>query len=155
MLTKHRDLAAGIFLLLMGVVMQIASWGIPRGAEMNIGADLMPKVISGLLVLFGLGVVIQGMVFAGAERAAGQKRKGSGLAVLLSLVFLGVYIGLLSRVGFIIMTMLYLYAQTTLYAPKEKRNHLLFAAVSVLATILVYLVFAKGFKLMLPAGVLG
>jgi Tripartite tricarboxylate transporter TctB family. len=154
MLTKHRDLLAGAFLVLMGVVMQIASWSIPRGVSMNYGADVMPKMVSALLALFGVAVVLQSrfLVRSGETKAA---KPGNGKAVVLSLVFLAVYIGLLSRVGFIIMTALYLFAQTLLYAPREKRNHLLFAVISVVVTVAVYLIFAKGFKLILPYGVLG
>lgn len=156
MLTKYRDFTAGLFLLSLGALMLATSGSIPKGAEMGVGADFMPKLMSILLIVSGGAVMLMGWYRNNtlSARSEAEERTRPG-AVVLSLVNLGVFIALLSRIGFIPMTFAYIFLQTELFSPPERRSHGKFTVISAVATAAIYLIFAKGFKILLPAGLLG
>lgn len=162
MLTKHKDLSSGIFLLILGVVMFISAQTIPTGAEMGASSAFMPKVVSVMLIICGTLVAIQGRprkesVPSGESEAEGGE-KSNYKALIFSLIALVIYIALMSSVGFIITTVVYLFVQILIFAPKEKRTKrdlIVFGIVSVVFTVAVYLIFVYGFALMLPSGILG
>ena len=54
-----------------------------------------------------------------------------------------------------ISSVVYLIVQMTVLAPKEKRNYLLFAVISVAVSVVVYYLFRNGLNVLLPAGLLG
>jgi hypothetical protein len=148
--------------MLLGVAFFISSFGIPRGAEMGVGADFMPKVLSVLLFLCGGLIMVQARVRASnqaeAEKApdlAESPQSENNRSLLLTLVYLALFIGLLDKIGFIIMTFLYAFFQILLFAPREKRNYIRFGIIAAAWTILLYFIFVKGFRIMLPGGILG
>lgn len=56
------------------------------------------------------------------------------------------------------MQTVYLFAQITILAPKEKRGIkgiILFAVIAVVVCVAVYFIFRFGLNVMLPAGILG
>jgi hypothetical protein len=162
MSARYKDLCSGLFLTLLGFAFFISSFGIPRGAEMGVGADFMPKVLSVLLLLLGGLITLQARNRvsdqAGVEKAPDAvepPRNENGRSLPLSLLYLALFIVLLDRIGFIVMTFLYAFFQILLFAPREKRNYILFGIIAAVLTILVYFIFVKGFKMMLPGGILG
>jgi len=66
-----------------------------------------------------------------------------------------IYVVLLGPVGFPIMTALYLYLQFIVLTPvNQKVRHLLYAAIAVVTSAVIYLLFREAFDLLLPAGLL-
>ncbi|WP_313506270.1 tripartite tricarboxylate transporter TctB family protein, partial [Stutzerimonas kunmingensis] len=66
-----------------------------------------------------------------------------------------IYVVLLGPVGFPIMTALYLYLQFIVLTPVDhKVRHLPYAAIAVVTSAVIYLLFREAFDLLLPAGLL-
>ncbi len=61
----------------------------------------------------------------------------------------------MEKVGFLISSIVYLFAQMVILAPKEKRNFLLLAVIAVVFNIVVYFIFRNALNVMLPKGILG
>lgn len=156
MISKYKDVISGAALLALGVLLFATSFSIPRGAEMGVGAGFMPKLMSILLAIAGLVMVVQGKAAAVQAKDKAAEIDGANYkAVVLSLVYLGLFVALLSRLGFVITTFAYIFFQTILFCPVDRRNYKIITLVAVVATALIYIIFAKGFKLLLPAGILG
>lgn len=161
MAVKYKDFGSGLFMLLLGLALFISSQSIPTGAEMGAGPDFMPKLMSALLAISGTILTVQGWFSKRSSNPDGTAKpaeKRDYAAVILSLVYLLAYILLLTRIGFLVMTVLYTFLQISLFAPKEKRgrkNYVLFGIISVAATVVIYFIFVYGFNLLLPAGILG
>jgi hypothetical protein len=68
---------------------------------------------------------------------------------------MALYALLITKVGFLITTTVYLFIQINILSPKQSRKHLMFAIISVVASVVIYYIFVKVFNLMLPAGILG
>ena len=152
---KYKDIYAGTFILILGASLFAASFGVPRGAAVTIGSDFMPKVTCGLMTVLGLFITWNGIRSAGSFKENGEEPATKHYkALLASIGLLFLYMYLLVPVGFVIMTALYVTAQTMVLAPREKRNIIKFAAVGVIASAVIYYIFRNVFILMLPAGIL-
>lgn len=73
--------------------------------------------------------------------------------VILSFTALFLYIGLLEKIGFVIMTVLFLSAEILILTPKEKRNYLLAVVTGIVGSGVLYFVFGKTLHILLPAGI--
>ena len=76
--------------------------------------------------------------------------------VIASFVALGIYVGLMDLVGFVIMTILYTFVQILILTPKEKwsKNVLPAGIVALVAGFLLYYLFKVQLSVLLPAGIL-
>lgn len=162
---KIKDIVAGAAILLLGGVMFITSFSISSGANTGMGPAFMPRLLSGLLAVLGTVILIGGAKHARTEKQEQQpepseegKKKPDYISVILSVCFLLVYIAAIKPVGFMLSSMVYLFAQINLFTwkmEKMKTSRLFYLVISVVAAVVVFYIFTKGFKLMLPAGFLG
>jgi putative tricarboxylic transport membrane protein len=163
---KFKDVIAGGFVSLLGLMMFIMSYGIKTisGETADPGSAFMPKIGAALLFIFGMGILIEGMqkyrsgrIKADTSETVSEKRRKLR-AVLLTLGLIGVYIFLLNIIGFIYATILYLFIQIVVLAPAGKRNaknYLYFGVIAVVLSVSVYYLFYEVFSMMLPAGIIG
>ena len=152
---KYNDVCSGIFLLILGGILLVASFSIPAGAAVNIGSDFMPKVTCVLLTVLGIIIVWNGRGYAkDFDVASYQKAENNYPDLAKSVLALFLYMLLLVPIGFLIMTTVYVFAQAMILAPKERRNPVLFAVIGLLTAVVVYVIFRHIFILMLPTGIL-
>lgn len=150
------DVISGLVIFSIGLVLLISSLQLPRGNELQMGADFMPKVVSGLLTVLGACFTIT--AFIKRDNAPARASKLSRTEVMrfcTAFAFFFCYIFFLESVGFIIMTTLYIIAQSWFITPKEKRRPVFLVILAVSVAVIVYVIFVFGLKLMLPAGILG
>ena len=164
MTKAKKDLFSGIFLVLFAAALLIGSFTIKSKVEMAVGPDFIPKIVSTLLLVLGAVITFQGYRAVRANKNTKQdeqsdeNEKGKSekwKSAIATMVLMVVYAAVISSVGFLISTAIYAFLQMLLLAPKEKRNPVKFLIISVISTVVIYLAFTKGFKLMLPAGILG
>lgn len=164
MTKAKKDLFSGIFLVLFAAALLIGSFTIKSKVEMAVGPDFIPKIVSTLLLVLGAVITFQGYIAVRANKNTKQdeqsdeNEKGKSekwKSAIATMVLMVVYAAVISSVGFLISTTIYAFLQMLLLAPKEKRNPVKFLIISVISTVVIYLAFTKGFKLMLPAGILG
>ena len=73
---------------------------------------------------------------------------------VITLLFITVYISLMKPLGFILSTIIYLFAQILLIAPRDKKKPVFILILSVVVSVALYAIFVKGFSVILPAGIL-
>ena len=161
-----------VVIMLFYIYMFGASWSLKAFDNDYIGSDFMPKVVTVLGFVCTMKVFLEQVGIALKERKAiiaaggdprihlfdGQKHPISYYVhkyiTIITLVFIAIYIWLMKPLGFILSTMIYLFAQIMLIAPSEKRKPVFILILSVLVSVALYAVFVKGFSVMLPAGIL-
>jgi putative tricarboxylic transport membrane protein len=137
----------------------------------RLGAEFAPRLVAIGIAALSLVLVIQGLRKAKLERdqeTPMEKHEESGLdeaetpkglrkyfSVLLTVLLIIGYIGLMPFLGFLLSSFFYLFIQICMLSPKNQRNYILFAGVSLIVSIFVYYVFKYLLNLMLPAGILG
>ena len=158
---RCRDLILGILLLALGITYTVMAQNIKQGNKLiqrNVGtfahARIIPTMLGILLTILAVILIIQGVLKFLKDDGAQPKKMSrvDMFSILLTFAAMIIYIILLPELGFMLSTMLYLFCQITILAPKEKRNYLLFAIVAVVFTIIAFVAFRIGLTQMLPRG---
>ena len=159
---KRTTILIGIFFLLISIVLFISATSIPVPNALAIGGDFMPKVMAVLLIICAIGFVVVGIAQKPTqvpENNPSKKeqrmdaKRWSLFAIEFALLF--IYLYLLIPVGFILMTSIYIFVQAWVITVKEERSLIKMAIIAIIASVIIYFIFVKGFHLMLPAGLLG
>lgn len=161
------NMFAGGLLFAFGTAYFILSWQIPNFKGLGappIDAKFVPRLWGGLLMLLSLIVFLRGLreylqlKKEGKLEASGKSIKDTIIEnreVILTFLCLLIYIWLLQPVGFIIMSALYIFAESMILTPKGKRKPLIAAVVGIVAATVVDFAFVNLLHVLLPAGILG
>lgn len=155
---RKENFAIFAILTILDVIVFLNIRQIPSGGKLGVGADFMPKIVCILLALCAAGFLIQALRSPKAEKAqkkSGEIQKSSMIRFAAAMGLLLIYALLLQPVGFIIMTIVYIFFQSLLMVPEEKRSYKTSAILAVTAAIVIYFVFSRGLSMQLPEGILG
>ena len=154
---KYWDLASGIFLLVFSIVLFIGAQNVKTLSISSVGSGTFPSFISVLLAIVSVVIIVGGAKKAREpdEKQTQNNEKQRFWAVLATFGIMALYALLMPKVGFIITTIAYLFAQMYIMAAKEHQKPILFGIISIVTSVSVYYMFVKVFSLMLPAGILG
>ncbi|MEN1969578.1 tripartite tricarboxylate transporter TctB family protein [Lentibacillus sp. N15] len=138
-----------IVLILIAIVYLVLSFRLPAYAYVPVDSDIVP---------IGLGVILlflSGMLYfikdQEKEEASDHITKRDLPAVLGVICFTIVYIALLEVIGFLIMTVLFLFLCSLFLG---YRKHWVNAIISLILPILIYLLFVEFLQVQLPTGIL-
>lgn len=158
---KRVTILTGVFFLIFSVLLFVSAMSIPAPSTLTKGGDYMPKVMAVFLLLCSLGHIAAGLrkkpkLEESAKSETGQTMgRKQWIMFAIEFVLLFTYLYLLKTIGFLIMTSAYIFIQAWIITVKEEREPVKMAVISVVSTAAIYLIFVKGFKLLLPAGILG
>ena len=182
-LMQNKELLVGVIFLVVGIAYFALAFTIPiydaYGGSSVVDSAFVPKVIGVLLIVLS---VLQ-LVFASrasknippAEPAAksaeaaeedgefkvedwdddAANRNADTKALIAIFAILIVYMALMSTLGFMISSALFLFATMMLLTPKQKRKLPVIIILSVVVAVGVYSLFVYGLDMVLPAGILG
>ncbi len=153
MLKKYGDLWAGAFLTALSVLFTIFSVQIIQAEGSLMGAGFLPVIVFGCLDVLSIMLLVRGIRTSKVTEVEVPEYVHNYLGVALSFIALILYAVLLKTVGFVIMTALFLCFEIYLVSKTEERKPINFV-IAIVAAILIYLVFAKGFGIRLPNGLL-
>ena len=74
--------------------------------------------------------------------------------VIISFLLLFFYLLFLNKIGFIILTTIYLFCEILILTEKEKRRYLFAFIIAAGSSLILYFVFYKGLHVLLPVGIL-
>lgn len=158
---NKKELIIGVAMLGASIAYLVMAYRVP--GHDGIDAATVPTLLAILLCLLGALQTLSAIgnrVRPAAESDADAPEQTSAsvvepLTVLKTLGLILIYVVLLGPVGFPIMTALYLYLQFIVLTPvNQKVRHLLYAAIAVVTSAVIYLLFREAFDLLLPAGLL-
>ena len=147
-MTLRADHVAGAFFTAFGVLVFGISGDLPFGSLSMPGSGMMPKLVTALMMLFGLALILgaaESQPFADIDWS---DRNHAALVVIIAAIATSLY----QHLGFIITMTLLVF---TLLVVVERRNLLRAAAYSVGLTIIAWWVFGKALKAPLETGILG
>lgn len=150
----------GIFFVALGIALIAGAGALPKSKVMEIGPDFMPRLVGIIILVLALLLLfwtVKGLKKHVSEvEASGYKDTADYKRVLFSLVASIVYVNVLSPIGFIISTLVYLFVQITILTPdahRTKKDLIQYLVIDVVFTFVVYFLFRYGFKIVLPAGI--
>ena len=160
---KCKDVILGIVMLLFSGAYLFYAQQIktrPKLTPSYASARIMPTLLGVLLMVLSIICIIQGVrklrkaSAEGAAEAVSESGKGDLIAVVLTFAVIIGYTLILPSLGFCLSTVIYLFLQMNVLAPKDKRSYLLFAIVAVAFTMFVFVAFRVGLQQLLPRGII-
>ena len=146
----HRNLAAGVVLLAVGIGYGFAVGQLPdRTLPDTPGPAFFPSLIAFGLIGLSAALIVQGLITIRQRRGelSGYRLPGRGR---LALGGFAAYLLLLPYAGFVLAGVPFCGALAVLYG--ERRPAIAVAA-AVLIPLSLYIVFSTGFQVLLPRGV--
>lgn len=147
----RRDTVVGTFAVLLGAFYSVMTAELPRA---TIGSPLaplfFPAILGGLMILFGIGVIVVDRKKAAGGDAEKKKAKdpGYGKLVVGTLLLCGAYGLAFEHFGYMVSTLPFLLALLTLInEPKRWKANLI---ITFVFTLTLWVVFVKGFHITLP-----
>lgn len=124
----------------------------------------IPYLWGGFLLVLSLWIIVRGLRKRKKYLAEGGKIEKSSLKdallerreVVASFVSLALYVGLMDLVGFVIMTILYVFVQILILTPRDKweKTYVPAAITAVVSGVLLFYVFRYLLNVLLPVGIL-
>lgn len=153
---RVRDLVLGIFFLVLSIAIYVAAAHLPPSLLGGIGSDFMPRIIAVITGILSVLQILNGIneLKKPEEESDAEEDKPEYIRVVLTIAAFTIYVFVLSSVGFLPSTIVYLFAQMIILAPKEKRNYLLFGVIAVVFSTVVYFLFRNALNVMLPTGIM-
>lgn len=151
---KRNELIAGLAMLGAGIAYLVLTMNLPRRGTVD--AAFVPWVLAVALCLLG---ALQLWVWRKLpDKSAEPLEKPEAIdypTVIKSMALVLLYTALMQPLGFVITTVLYLYAQFIVLTPAdEKVKHLQYVLIAVVSAVLIFYIFRHGFDLLLPVGLL-
>lgn len=160
---KYRELISGVAFLIFSVAYYLNASTI-KVLSPNSGNYINGQFFPKLMAVF-MGIVSICQIYGGIKLNGGKSKtdaapgaQGASLdragvmRILATLISLAVYVALIKTAGFLLMTILYVFAQTFILIPREKRNLPFMVILDIVFSVAVYFIFVHGFQLMLPRG---
>ncbi|MEH1740617.1 MAG: tripartite tricarboxylate transporter TctB family protein [Fusobacterium varium] len=152
---NYKDLGAGIFFLLFSIIIYTQSLKINVTVGDIMGPRFFPQLVSIIMGILSFILIVAS--FKSEEKSG--KIFENKLSMIMTLIILLMYAILLEIVGFVILTIFYLFIQILLLLPKEylrnKKYLVITGFVAIITPIFLYLLFYNVFSIFLPAGILG
>ncbi len=146
-MTLRADHAAGLFFILLGVLVFALSGDLPFGTISSPGAGMMPKLMAGLMMAFAAAILVTGHTSQRLAEIDWSDRWHALLVVLITSAAIYAY----QPLGFLVTMSLLVF---TLLVVVERRNALIAAAYGIGLTLFAYWLFGKALKAPLERGIL-
>ena len=153
-LGKYKDVLAAIAFIAFSAAIFCSTSSIrvfaPNSAS-YVNAQFFPYLLSSIL---GAVSVIQLIIairkLPGNKAAEGGMTRDGMIRIVLTLLLLGLYVGLLKDVGFLIMTAVYVFFQSLILTPKDRISVKFSLGLAVISSSVIYFLFTQILTLMLP-----
>ncbi|MGH2316393.1 tripartite tricarboxylate transporter TctB family protein [Planococcus sp. SE5232] len=166
MVAKYEDVFSGIFLLIVSVIMFFTAYSFEALTTSLVGPAFMPQIIAIVMAIFSVVIAVGGFrkskIIPEEKNSPEQHKeelivteKRSYKPVLISLGLMIGYVILLPYIGFLIMTVIYIFLQMLILSHITHRKIWLFLLISIVTSATIYYLFRNVFYVMLPTGIIG
>ena len=146
---RIKNIIAGIFLTILGLVYGYLTTGLPERSLPNTpGPSFFPWILTFSLLVLSVSLVVQGFRMA-ADQSGSEKPDGDSIPAFLFLGVFAVYLALLPFFGFLIASIPFFAVLMALYGETRK---LWIASLAIGVPVFLFLVFRHVFNLPLPRG---
>ena len=151
---KTRDIISALILLAVSAVGLYLSRDIPEPfREYDLGAAFLPQLVLILIGALSLLKIVVALIENKPDRVEKTDLSHS-VKGFSTIVLVGLYCFCFQPVGFLLDTAVYLFVQILILVPKEKRKIWQIILIDVVATVVIYLIFTRGFSVRLPQGLI-
>lgn len=181
-LMQNKELLVGVIFLVVGIAYFALAFTIPSydayGGSSVVDSSFVPKVVGILMIVLSVMQLLiaskssknaptveasakpeetaeEGGEFKVEDWDDAANRNADTKALVAIFLILIVYMALMSVLGFMISSALFLFATMMLLTPKQKRKLPIMIILSVVVAVGVYYLFVYGLDMVLPTGMIG
>lgn len=161
-MSKYKPIMPGLVFLAISVFIYVLSYQIHMTSIESLGPQFFPRIVAVSMAVLSIASIVRNRSKIDASSAKPVAKEGKKAVYekefYLTILLLILYALLLHTIGFVVLSIFYLFFQILLVSPKEdfKRNKLiLFGVISIVAPVGVYYLFYHAFDIFLPVGILG
>lgn len=147
---KSADRKISIVFILLAIGYLILSYQLPPYPFVPIDSDLVPKVLGFLLIALSIILFLNTKPKEQEEKKSSVSRQDLRIFILVTVLII-LYISLLEVIGFVIVSMLFIFSCSWLLGYKNFKVN---AMVSILFPITVFYIFNYLLQINLPSGML-
>ena len=155
MTNKQRNLLTSVLFLAFGAFYLIQAMQVPHKIESDVGSGYVPAFIAICIIVVAAAKLIITLVRKDPFDDMKEKGLDSTKGGLVTILIILVYVFVFEPLGFIISSILFLFALINWFANSENRNIPLFAIISIVMPIAVSALFNYVIKMPLPKGLIG
>ena len=155
MTNKQRNLLTYVLFLIFGVFMFIQSQGVKHKIASDVGSGYVPAFIAGCLIVVSVSKLIITLTRKDPADNVVKKSDSSTKGGIVTILIMLAYMLAFEPVGFIVSSILFLFALMNWFANNENRNIPLFGVISVVFPVAVSALFTFVIKMPLPKGIIG
>ena len=155
MTNKQRNLLTSVLFLAFGIFMFIQAQGVKHKIASDVGSGYVPAFIAGCLIVVSVAKLIITLTRKDPADNVKKKSDSSAKGGVVTILIMLAYMLAFEPVGFIVSSVVFLFALMNWFANNENRNIPLFAAVSILLPVAVDALFVFVIKMPLPKGIIG
>jgi putative tricarboxylic transport membrane protein len=146
---RSTDIAAGVFLAVLGLTAAAASTGIDAGAGGQLHPRTFPMILGGLLIMGGASLAVQAGSRNGGGKAVAWPDRNGWKLLSIALAGLAIYVALSQVLGFIISSLIFVPWFIRCFG---RYSHLAAWSCALGVAAFIYLVFVRLLQLTLPIG---
>ena len=155
MTNKQRNLLTSVIFLVFGAFMLIQAKAVPHKIQSDVGSGYVPTFIAICILVVAAAKLIITLVRKNADDNEKEKGDSSTLGGVVTIGIILVYMLAFEPVGFILSSVVFLFALMNWFANSENRKPVLFAVISILLPVAVDALFVYVIKMPLPKGLIG
>jgi putative tricarboxylic transport membrane protein len=155
MTNKQRNLLTSILFLVLGAFFLVQSLAVPHKIESDVGSGYVPAFICIVIMVVAAAKLIITLVRHDPYADEKEKSLGSMKGGIVTILIILAYVLLFEPLGFIVSSILFLFALINWFACSKNRNIILFAIISIALPIAVSALFYYVIKMPLPKGLIG
>ena len=155
MTNKQRNLLTSVLFLVFGVFMFIQSQGVKHKIASDVGSGYVPAFIAGCLIVVSVAKLIITLTRHDPDADKKQKSDSSNIGGVVTVLIMLAYMLAFEPVGFIVSSVVFLFALMNWFANNENRKPILFAIIAIVLPIAIDALFVYVIKMPLPKGLIG
>lgn len=148
---RRQDFISSVFFMILAIVIYYMSLQVKVDEISKIGTNFVPILISLGMFILSLSILVDTIR---AKNTTEAKEKKNNLPVYLTFLSLISYVLLIEKIGFLIMTILYLFTQMFILSGFKKKNAILYLIISIAVASFTYFGFRNFLDVLLPTGIL-
>lgn len=153
MTERRRNILIGILFFAVGVFISVSALGIKPRMKNDMGSGFYPLVLGFAIIAISLLRLIT--VFRQPRKNEEKKELSDLRGGWLTILLLCAYVLMFNKIGFLLSTAIYLFAQMWILTPRDKWSLSLMSIVSIITPLFLYVMFVFALNIPLPKGMLG
>ncbi|MCX7813119.1 MAG: tripartite tricarboxylate transporter TctB family protein [Pseudothermotoga sp.] len=146
-MSKKIDLASGLIFLVVGLTFFLNTIGMKK-PRLGLGSAGFPRLVTVCLILCAIVLIVKTLFAKRKDERTIKISRSFVLSLLGCVVLFTLYAYLLRKLGFLILTSLFLFFSMYLFG---SRRYITNAVLSVVTSLVLYYVFTTVFRVPLPS----